>query len=259
MDQSRKRKAVLIVSAVLSAALLLVVLYAVNKDLISQKVERFRALHHNYEVYGGMTDELRDSDLYEDMQSGKSFCFLGDSITDGTVTYGLHWYQPLIHHIKGSVQNLSYLGWEVTDLIDRRDIIVSADVYVIAIGINDAIVAGRTGESPDKYIARCDRLANRIKNINPDAVIYFIAPWTYVGFEDKIMQSGVDFRKALEDWCSKTEYRCINPDPVITEVFAKEGAGKFMYNFFHPNAPEGIEMFSYAVLKAAHDQRTAKS
>lgn len=44
------------------------------------------------EVYGGMTDELRDSELYEDFQSGASVCFIGDSITDGGVIYGIPWY-----------------------------------------------------------------------------------------------------------------------------------------------------------------------
>ena len=37
-----------------------------------------------YEFYGGMTDELKDSEFFEDLQSGRSICFLGDSITAGT-------------------------------------------------------------------------------------------------------------------------------------------------------------------------------
>ena len=256
MTKISNRKFFVILLIVLAVVALLSVC-VLNKDQLRDRYESFRAQHHNYDVYGGMTDELRDSDLFDDMQSGKSFCFLGDSITSGTVAYGIHWYQPLLKYIKGNVSYLSYPGWEVKSLIDHRDIIINADVYVIAIGINDAIVAGVSDSSPKDFIDGCSYLANRIRNINPDATIYFIAPWTYIGFEDKVMKSGDDCRKALEEWCSQTDYRFINPDPVITDAFAKEGASKFMYNFFHPKAPEGIELFSYAVLKAAHGQRTS--
>lgn len=257
MNKISNKKFFVIVSIVFAVVTLLCICI-LNKEKLSKHYDSFRARHHNYEVYGGMTDKLKDSDLFDDMQSGKSFCFLGDSITSGTVAYGIHWYQPLLKYIKGNVSYLSYPGWEVTSLIDHRDIIIKADVYVIAIGINDAIIAGMSDASPKDFIDGCSYLANRIKNINPDATIYFIAPWTYIGFEDKVMKSGDNCRKALEEWCSQTDYRYINPDPVIQDAFAKEGAAKFMYNLFHPKAPEGIELFSYAVLKADHDNRQAK-
>jgi len=256
MNKSSKKKVLIFLSIALAFSALML-LYVVFKPQLQEAYSKYRALNHNYDVYGGMTDELRDSDLFEDMQSGKSFCFLGDSITSGTVAYGIHWYQPLLKYIKGDVSYLSYSGWEVQDLIDHRDVIINADVYVIAIGINDALITGENSITAKDYTDRCSYLANRIKNINPDAVIYFIAPWIFIGFEEERMVRGDQFRKALEEWCSQTEYRFINPNEVITEVFAKEGAGKFMFNFFHPKAPEGIELFSYAVLKSAHEQRVS--
>ena len=232
-------------------------------DFVHLKYKNYKqknnAIQHEYDVYGGMTDELRDSDLFDDMQSGKSFCFLGDSITSGTVTYGIQWYQPLLKYIKGDVTYLSYPGWEVKNLIDNRDIIVKTDVYVIAIGINDALTLGEKSITASKFADRCNHLANRLKNINPDAMIYFIAPWYYFGFNDERMQRGDEFRQALGEMCAKSEYRFINPNPIVSEVFEKEDIRKFMYNNFHPKAPEGLELFSYAVLKSAHGQRVSNT
>ncbi|MBR1906874.1 MAG: hypothetical protein IJ819_10510 [Clostridiales bacterium] len=253
-----KGKTVIILLLIVLALVSGTVICYIYKDRITYRYNRYRAHQHKYEVYGGMTEELKDSDFFEDMQSGKSFCFLGDSVTSGTVTYGIHWYEPLLPYIKGNVTYLSYPGWEVKTLIDHRDIIVPADVYVIAIGINDALTLGEKSISASQFTDRCDHLANRIRNINPDAKIYFIAPWNYLGFDDERMKRGDEFRIALGEWCSKTEYGFINPDPAVTEAFAKEGPAKFMYNQFHPKAPEGIELFSYAVLKSAHDQRSSK-
>ena len=258
MSKGKNKKTVIFLSIVLALAAALL-FYVVFWPSIQSEYLSFRARHHNYKVYGGMTDELKDSNLYTDMQSGKSFCFLGDSITSGTVSYGIHWYQPLIQYIKGKVSYLSYPGWETQSLIDHRDIIIPADVYVIAIGINDALTLGEKSLTPVEFTDSCSYLANRIKNINPDATIYFIAPWTYLGFDDTRMMRGEQFRKELGRWCAKTEYRFIDPHPVIMDVFSREGASKFMYNRFHPKAPEGIELFSYAVLKADHDMKTSKT
>jgi len=227
--------------------------------LIDSNKRKNTALQHDYDVYGGMTDELRDSALFDDMQSGKTFCFLGDSITNGTVTYGLHWYQPLLKYIKGDVTSLSYKGWEVKNLIDNRDIIVKTDVYVIAIGINDALTIGEKSITASKFADRCSFLANRIRNINPDADIYFIAPWYYFGFDDERMQRGDEFRHALGEMCAQYNYNYINPNPFIEKEFEKEDISKFMLNNFHPKAPDGIELFSYAVLKSAHEQRASNT
>ena len=54
--------------------------------------------------------------------------------------------------------------------------------------------------------------------------------------------------------CESSGCIYINADPVISSVLADEGFEKYMFNQFHPNAPDGIGLFSYAVLKAAHDQ-----
>ena len=210
-----------------------------------------------YEIYGGMTDELKDSELFEDLQSGNSVCFLGDSITAGTEINGIHWYEPLIPYTKGRISNLSTGGWMVEDLIEQAASITNADIYVIAIGINDVIFrnAVKSATTPSEFAQRCSLLAETIKGISPGAKIYFIAPWTFTGQTEDIEALGNNFRDALKDMCKGSGYQYINPDPVITSVIYSEGYDKYMHNSFHPNAPEGVGLYSYAVLKSAHEQR----
>lgn len=75
-----------------------------------------------------MTSNLKESEPYRDMQSGKSFCFLGDSITAGTEIDGIPWYQPLIPYIKVNILNPSCGGWMVTHLIEESDKIPVSDI-----------------------------------------------------------------------------------------------------------------------------------
>ena len=210
-------------------------------------------VHRNYKVYGGMTDELKDSEFYEDMQSGKSFCFLGDSITAGSLTEDIPWYQPLTPYISGTVSNFSRGGWTVSNLIDKADNIPEADIYVIAIGINDILFPEDedSAQTALEFAARCKELGELLTNRSPGSKIYFILPWSFIESDTSFVERGSRFRSALAQTCIAKGYRYINPDPVIQSVIEDEGASKYMYNDFHPNAPDGIGLYCYAVLKDA--------
>ena len=217
----------------------------------------FYITHREYKIYGGLTEELKGSGLYEDMESGKSFCFLGDSITCGSATYGIPWYQPFIPYIKGDIFNLSKAGWLVQDLIDSANEIPETDIYVIAIGINDVLFADETkaAASAGVFADRCRQLSDIITSISPNAKIYFIAPWPFYDFEKKYTDRADQFRAELAHWCNSTDYiYYINPEPYITSVINEKGMEKYMQNTFHPNAPNGIGLFCYAVLKADYEQ-----
>ena len=86
--KSRKTAIALsVVFALLVLALLGIIFYPdINDYMLRQQ---------NNRLYGGMTAELKDSTLYKDLKSGKSICFLGDSITSGYHTDEVPWYQPL--------------------------------------------------------------------------------------------------------------------------------------------------------------------
>ncbi len=212
--------------------------------------------HLDYEVYGGMTDELRSSELYKDMESGRSFCFLGDSITEGTITEGIPWYQPLKPYIKGKISRLSHSGWKTGHLIKEKKKIPKADVYVVAVGINDILFYDEeyAPANSDEYVSLISQLTEELRKISPSAKIYYITPWPFWDFGDYCDKRAAEYRSALSGWCDTNNCTCIDAYPVIISVFEKDGSSKYMLNNFHPNSPEGIGLFSYAVLKAACGQ-----
>ena len=120
----------------------------------------------------------------------------------------------------------------VQDLIDQSAAIPKADIYVIAIGINDVIFrnAVKSAPTPAEFAQRCSLLAYTIKSISPDAQLYFIAPWTFIGQSEDINDLGNSFRDALKDMCTGSGYQYINPDPVITSVIYTEGYDKYIVN-----------------------------
>ncbi len=239
---------------ILSVVLVMLVAGAVLFFKFSPQIHKYYVVHRNYKVYGGMTGELKDSEFYEDMQSGKSFCFLGDSITAGSETEGIPWYRPLTPYISGTVSNFSRGGWTVSNLIDKADNIPEADIYVIAIGINDILFpeAEASAQTALEFAARCKELGELLTNRSPGSKIYFILPWSFIDSDTSFVERGSRFRSALAQTCNAKGYRYINPDPVIQSVIADEGASKYMYNDFHPNAPDGIGLYCYAVLMDAH-------
>lgn len=241
--KTSKTPFLLTILLILSAALLAIII--------------MRSMPVKYEIYGGLTTELKNSELYEDMQSGKSVCFLGDSITAGTATGGIPWYQPLIPHIQGSIMNLSRGGWTSSDLIAYGDSIPSADIYVIAIGINDVIYLddGMGAGSSENFIANLEELTSIIRAVSPEAKMYFITPWPFINFPDHINEYRIEFSDALCAWCNGTDRIAVDPYPVIMEVLDSEGTSKYMLNDFHPDTPDGVGLFSYAVLRQEHLRR----
>ena len=241
---------------ILSVVLVMLVAGAILFFKFSPQIHKYYVVHRNYKVYGGMTGELKDSEFYEDMQSGKSFCFLGDSITAGSVTEGIPWYRPLTPYISGTVSNFSRGGWTVSNLIDKADNIPEADIYVIAIGINDILFPEDedSAQTALEFASKCKELGELLTNRSPGSKIYFILPWSFIDSDTSFVERGSRFRSALAQTCIAKGYRYINPDPVIQSVIEDEGASKYMYNDFHPNAPAGIGLYCYAVLMDAHDR-----
>lgn len=240
------------VTVFLSIILALLVLSAVVIYVIIPANRHYYVTNIQFPVYGGMTRELKGCELYKDMQSGKSFCFLGDSITAGTATEGVPWYQPLVPYIKGDISNLSCGGWMVHHLIEQSDNIPSSDIYVVAIGINDVVrpdinIAAAT---PSDYTKKISRLADSIRRITPGAKIYFITPWALAKKAKPYEERCEQFRKALMEWCPENGCTCIDPNPVIYSVLKESGEDEYMQDSLHPNVPKGIGLYCYAVLKA---------
>lgn len=218
----------------------------------------FFAIYHlsdrSIPLYGRMTPELCDSELYEDMQSGRSFCFIGDSITYGSVTNGIGWYEPMRPYINGDIFEFAAGGWTTRSLIERRNEIPAADIYVIAIGINDVKYV-EYGITEDEYISNLQTLLEHLMLVSPGAKMYFISPWVLWNHPDDIISRRTEFCEALSSWCDGAGRLYVDPYPIIMSVLEKEGADRYMYNDFHPNSPDGVGLFSYSVLQADHMRR----
>ena len=252
-DKSKPRKSTLLLWTVFIALVLLIL----TNCLIVPACQNYYVTHFKFKIYGGMNSELKDSELFEDMKSGKSFCFLGDSITAGNQNNGVPWYQPLKQYIKGEITYLSRGGYMVQNLINRADDIPTSDIYLVAIGINDVLIPTAKYASPSavEYINRLDELAKILKKASPSAKIYFIAPWSFFDQEEHLVIRGEQFRASLIDWCDKTEYICINPHPIISSIVNESNKEDFLIDKVHPNSSVGVGLYSYAVLKADHDRK----
>lgn len=214
----------------------------------------------HYYFYGRMNAELRDSELFEDMRSGDSFCFIGDSITNGSLTGGVSWHHHLDKYIRGDILDFSGGGWTTRTLVKNKELIPSADIYVFAIGINDVMYSdvdlGAT--TSDEFIDNLRIVTERIREISPDAKFYFIAPWVFRNFPDEAFARGNDYSDSLKIWCDTNGFICVDPDPIILSAIEEDGWERYMVDNVHPNAERGVGLYSYAVLEAEH-RRTAET
>ena len=193
-----------------------------------------------------MNDELKNSELFEDMQSGKSICFIGDSITYGFNKGGIPWYEPLVPYIRGEILALSYGGWKTSDLI-------------VAIGVNDVIHFDINSEDAigdaEEYRERLEQFSSIVLGISPDAKFYFVAPWPFFYENDTFENRTSLYCETLEEWCDESGYIYIDPNPFILPIVEEDGLSKYSDDGLHPNAPDGVALYSYAVLIAEHDRR----
>lgn len=196
---------------------------------------------------------INDNQLFEDMQSGGSFCFLGDSITAGTATDGIPWYQPLTGFITGDVMNVSIPGWTSVHLTEICNDVPAADYYVIAIGINDVLYIDEPlgAASVEEFIDNLQIVNDALTAKSPDARLYYIAPWPFLNFPDEAYETRDEFAGAMRQWCDGQQRIFIDPSDIILDVLSEVDTEVYMWNDYHPDAPEGVNLYSYAVLQQA--------
>ncbi len=179
---------------------------------------------------------VRQNELLEDMESGMSFCFVGDSIT------------------RGEIMNFSEGGWTSSWLVNLEEQAPVADVYVVAIGINDVLFIDRPlgAASAEQFIDNLQMFTDFLLSRNPDAKFYYITPWPFLNFPEEAYECCDEFSNEMKEWCDDHGYICIDPFDTIMTVLSEVDTSVYMYNDYHPNAPEGIGLYSYAVLQGAN-------
>lgn len=210
-----------------------------------------------------ITEEQKCKKLFRFLSKSKSVCFIGDSVTEGTWNGGYGWYEPLIENFKhlkvkrfakGKASS-SYFA-KVAEEFAK----FNSDLYIIAVGTND--VRYRDPEecpmTSKEYINNIDLIVNKIKSENKSSKFVFIAPWTTDAYDpfSKLSKNErfrllEEYSIALKKYANSSNHLFINPNPIIQEKFKTRNPKTWLKDHIHPNAHEGIELYSYAVMEAA--------
>ncbi|MBQ6005763.1 MAG: CapA family protein [Selenomonadaceae bacterium] len=207
-----------------------------------------------------ISDEMR-GDFYKSLIAAENVCFIGDSLTEGTKNGGVPYFEPLETLIRGKIFNISQGGATTKILLERLDEIIQngADLFVVAVGTND--VRYRDDKicsmTPEEYIFNLKKLRDAVKNKNPAAKFIFIAPWTStdgdfisrLSFDEKIKLND-EYSAALKDFCAANGEIFINANPYIDAHLKIYPHKNYLIDFIHPNADEGVKLYSEAVLLA---------
>ncbi len=207
-----------------------------------------------------VSNDMKAGTPFRQIAEAESICFVGDSVTEGTMNGGVPWYEPLLGIIHGDVTNCGWGSSTIKTLIsDHSDEIVDAgsSLYVVAIGTNDVRYrdATRCAMNPDEYIACLSQLRSMILHANPDAQFIFVAPWTstdgdsvsQLPYREKCLMNSA-YSKALEDWCDGGAGLYVDANRSIDEIVTRFPQDMYMLDAIHPNSTKGVMLYSEAFL-----------
>ncbi|MDF2533665.1 MAG: capA, partial [Clostridia bacterium] len=208
-----------------------------------------------------ITDEMRATDLYKLLSVSETICVVGDSITAGSENGGYGWQEPLMAAFSDKiVYKEAWASATTLTLLNNAEAIAerSADLYVIAIGTNDVRYRNvkTCAMDKDSYVENINKLIVKIQSKNPNANFVFISPWlaldndpyTAISTEKRDLMLA-EYGEALELYCEEKGYSFINPNAAISKVLLRYPPSDFLIDHIHPNASDGIKLYSEKVLE----------
>ena len=204
-----------------------------------------------------ITNDLKKKKLYQELLHSKSVCFIGDSITAGSINGGHGWYEPLTANFDINVKKASYGSYTSKLLLKNKQNEIkncTSDLNIIAIGANDIRYRNENSAmTSDEYINNIDEI---IKLINNKKII-LIAPFYSMSY-DKVTNLSLkeknklyeEYTKALENYSKKNNYLFINPNPILEKKLNNSNTSYYLIDYIHPNHT-GLYLYSEAVLKAS--------
>ena len=209
--------------------------------------------------------EYADSKLVQLLQAANKVCFVGDGITEGTRNRGYGWFEPLVAML--GLKNVSRWakGAKTSTFFADNGVQIAkenADLYVLGIGCNDIRYRDSSVCAMDarQFITNIDMLVQALRHATPDIRIVMISPW--LSFEpDRFCPTTVaetlklyeDYATAFEQYCIKGGHLYINPNPYIQQAICDDHMyrAKYLRDHIHPNADQGIQLFSRACVVAS--------
>ena len=209
-----------------------------------------------------MTEAMRGSRIYRLLQDAETVCFVGDSLTEGTMNGGVPWYEPIRPWIRGKIFNISQGGVTAKSLTAYflpSIVNTEAALFIVATGANDILFRDPLfcAMTAADYIHNLKKLRDAVCTRRPDAKFVFIAPWlatdgdaSLIGGEkppntDELYR---DYSAALEAWCNDTGDGFIDANGYIARHFASSSPETYLVDFIHPNADTGVKLYAEAVL-----------
>lgn len=210
-----------------------------------------------------ITDEMQNSRICRLLQNVETVCFVGDSLTEGTINGGVPWYEPIRSSIRGKIVNVSQGGATTKILLAYflpAIVRVEADLVVVAAGANDILFRDPMfcAMTAADYIQSLQKFRDAVCERRPDAKFVFIAPWIATDGDAGIIGGVVppntdktyaDYTAALQTWCRDTGDVFIDANGYIARAFASSSPEKYLIDFIHPNAGAGVRLYAEAVLR----------
>ncbi len=218
---------------------------------------------HRFEL----REEMKTSPVYLLLAAAEKICFIGDSLTEGTINGGVPWYEPLMPSIQGTVFNFSEGGATSKYLLARflpAILRTEADLYVVAAGANDILFRDPMfcAMTAKDYIKNLGALRRSISEHRSDAKFIFIAPWPATDGDAGIIggmkppgteAAYEEYTGALRSWCGETGDLFIDPRDYLSRIFDEQSPETYLLDFIHPNAHTGVRLYAEAVLMAGRN------
>lgn len=205
-----------------------------------------------------ITNDLKKKKLYQELLHSKSVCFIGDSITAGSINGGHGWYEPLTANFDINVKKASYGSYTSKLLLKNKQNEIkncTSDLNIIAIGANDIRYRNENSAmTSDEYINNIDEIIKLIDNKK----IILIAPFYSMSY-DKVTNLSLkeknklyeEYTKALENYSKKNNYLFINPNPILEKTLNNSNTSYYLIDYIHPNHT-GLYLYSEAILEASN-------
>ena len=203
-------------------------------------------------------NSLKKKKLYQELLHSKSVCFIGDSITEGTVNGGHGWYEPLILNFNVDVKKAAYGSYTTKLLLkNKRNEIkeCSSDLNVIAIGTNDIRYRNdNSAMTSTEYINNLEEIVSLLQSKR----IVLIAPFYSMNYDgvtklslDEKNKLYKEYTNALEEYAKKNDYLFINPNIILEKTLNNSNTSYYLVDYIHPNHT-GLYLYSKAVLEASN-------
>lgn len=233
-----------------------------NKEISLDDIERKyyftdNGYLKNSNVTLDISEDLKNTNLYKDLESSRSVCFIGDSITEGTVNNYHGWYEALINNFDIDVINMGFGSYTTKLMLNKKNDIIncSSDINIIALGTNDIRYRNENSAmTSNEYISNIKKITDLLDN-----KIVLIAPWYSMNY-DKVTNLNIteknrlfdEYSEALRVFALENNYGFINPNEDLKKFLNNVNTSFYLKDYIHPNGYNGVYLYSKVVLENSY-------